>query len=363
MAKKVNIILFFLVVSFLCEDLSMAQQPACNDPDHSLPNRLSVDRRSQTTTRGVSRITGRSRGRRDYCRDGLLTEWYCDGDYLNGRSYRCPSGESCVDGACIVATGDGARGASCSTGSDCQSGFCDLGGGHCEYQPIGGACNDASQCGAPNNANIQCHNYQCLMVLNARCERDNECISGYCAGEYCYGGQGAPRICFSVCSLAPIGARCENGSDCISGNCSEIPNDPSHGGSVNGGPGPNCHALFDEVVDSTPPCHPSICGEQSPAANESAESEPPPPECIKVCRGEEASIAYGAPCSSHANVDYDRGDECINENDVCRPFLNRRTRIFYNIRQKKCVRKLRNGDGCWYDAHCQSGVCSNGRCQ
>lgn len=355
----------FLVVLLLYGATTQAQQPSCTDSDNSIVNNLGADRRVLGTTNGLNRSTGRAQRSVDECWHRQLSEWYCDGNYAARRTQNCPQGESCVRGVCTVPSGNGARNAACNDGAECQSGFCDLATRRCTYQPLGGACNETSQCG--NAASVLCNNYRCQLSMGSRCERGNECASGYCSGRYCSGGQGAPEVCFNVCSLAPIGERCENGEACISGRCSEVPNDPSYGGNANGGEGPDCHSLFaqDEIVDETPPCHPSICGEPQPneAQAPAAPVAPPPPACIKVCRSSEGSIAHGERCSSHGNVGRDLGDECSAEGEVCRPWLNQRTRVFYSIRNKYCTGKIRSNDGCWYNAHCQSNVCRDGRCQ
>lgn len=273
-------------------------QQTCTDSDNSNPQTLGADRLSRGRTVGYMKI-GASRTnsiiqRDDFCtRDGTqLVEHFCQGDQSVGaRFYNCPEGERCGEGVC--------------------------------YHPLN---------------------------LGEGCENHQECLSGYCGGEqYCYGGQGAPRVCYNICSRKPAGETCTQDDDCLSGNCASSLMDPSYGGLRSCRTDPDCNHPQGDCVGAIPG------GGLAP--------EGVPGECyISLCEPsrEELPLHSGERCSGlFGNM----GAPQCGGDLTCRPTIHRTRRVFYNLTRKTCMGKVRAGDPCWFNEHCQSNTCRDGRCQ
>jgi peptidoglycan-associated lipoprotein len=120
------------------------------------------------------------------CKRGARTEHcvnrqcrQCAGDR------HCKSGESCIDGGCVLAPG------ACSADADCP-------GGQACLQNRCGACAEDRQCGSDR----RCRNGRCLArgtcARNEDCADDEDCVKGACRGV----GRGKPPNV--NCQLPPV---------------------------------------------------------------------------------------------------------------------------------------------------------------
>jgi hypothetical protein len=138
----------------------------------------------------------------------------------------CPQGYVCEGGTCL-----GAFGSLCTQSDQCGSQLaCDAtGSGQCRTAP-GQSCGSNSDCAE----NATCQNGICRLNLNATCQTDGECGSGYCAcviqdvpvclGQSCpssgqcrastvNGPAGQTSVVTGLCKI-PYGESCTENSDC-----------------------------------------------------------------------------------------------------------------------------------------------------
>lgn len=182
-----------------------------------------------------------------YCQTFCNTQGICGKQPLGGKCYAnsndCPTGSSCINGACATSlqpVGAGCLATSdCTSGSSCISNTCTVTG-----VAMGGTC----------NANVNCKNGLCI---NGKCSPAPDgtqgcqngliCPSGLCGGSVCYSkrpdggkcdgsqtyGIGGSQACQNsncntmlVCGKQPIGGACQvtsidcpSGTTCDGGRC------------------------------------------------------------------------------------------------------------------------------------------------
>jgi MYXO-CTERM domain-containing protein len=141
------------------------------------------------------------------------------GDGTDCTTTGCPTGQECVDRACVPVTGDGGICSPCTSGGDCAAGIClgyPDGSGYC-----GRSCSSSSECGGDQCVNITGVGGQCVRVSGGTpsctattptgCTNDSECASS----ERCVDGDCEPRPMVG----ASIGEVCNGPSDCTSALC------------------------------------------------------------------------------------------------------------------------------------------------
>ena len=124
----------------------------------------------------------------------------------------CSVNEECLSGMCKRETGLSWRrchGVECKLNSDCETNRCD----HGLCKPKAGSCqpcNEDSDCKSEKCLGFSCAGPGKLMDENCGCFVNDNCRSGRCDGL-------KPRICEAQ---LPMDARCNEDNDCLSGYCS-----------------------------------------------------------------------------------------------------------------------------------------------
>lgn len=129
----------------------------------------------------------------------------------------CPSGQECVGGVCMRASGDGNVCSPCSDSGDCTNGVClgyPDGGGYC-----GQNCGSDADCGGDScvgtTAGPQCVRFSggqpTCQGGTGGCSTDSDCP----ATERCSGGACVPR----PTDLGDLGEECNGDASCNSGLC------------------------------------------------------------------------------------------------------------------------------------------------
>jgi hypothetical protein len=207
-----SIILFFVVAVLVMGIVIFAERMITSDT--SLNEIIGGARASKCTdsdgalgyyTKGT--CTTNNKDFTDYCQDSYLMEYYCSRNRCLARSFRCPSGYTCSNGACI---------ASVSCTNECDSSGLRQCYDNTSYIACGNYDSDvclewSSSLSCPSG--YTCSGGACI----ASCT--NECSpSGYshCTSDLTYRmcGDYDSDVCLEWSSLT-----CPTSSSCLNGNC------------------------------------------------------------------------------------------------------------------------------------------------
>ncbi len=182
----------------------------------------------------------------DLCEGGVCRAARCSVECIPTEfGFRCPPGDTCVDGYCVE---DLCFGVTCERGEDGTRNVCT--GGECV--PI---C-DTVSCGAPNvcrRTDGACVGNNCIF-LPYLCAEDEICVEGECRDDPCAGVScGAREFCRDGdCVGSCAGVDCASTAVCRGGACVDSGCDaPCGAGRV-------CDAESGECVDD--PCNGVVCG-------------------------------------------------------------------------------------------------------